>query len=275
MSHRSGPKVAEQRALIPPNKLGAWHVARAFGVGLLLMLLAGCGNDAGREDTAKAQFAATTSFVQINAAVPQTSQSSVSLPFNAAQTAGNLNLVVVGWNDVTSTVSSLTDTRGNTYQLAIGPTKRTTFGTQSIYYAKNIAAAAAGANTVSVTFSGAAPAIDVRIAEYAGLDRVNPLDVTVGATGANATSSSGAVTTTNANDLLVAANCVATTTRAAGSGYTSRVITVPNGDILEDRILTAAGSNTAQAPLSSTGDWIMQLVAFRFATATPDTQSKK
>ena len=70
--------------------------------------------------------------------------------------------------------------------------------TQSIYYAKNIAAAAAEANTVTVTFSGAATAPDVRIAEYRGLDPVNPLDGAVGGAGHERTSDSGALTTTTA-----------------------------------------------------------------------------
>jgi hypothetical protein len=63
----------------------------------------------------------------------------VAVTYTAAQTAGNLNVVLVGWNDTTSTVSSVTDSRGNTYALAIEPTSGTGLR-QSIYYAKNIAA---------------------------------------------------------------------------------------------------------------------------------------
>ena len=42
--------------------------------------------------------------------------------FPAAQTAGDLNVVVVGWSDNTSTVQSVKDSAGNTYTLAVGPT---------------------------------------------------------------------------------------------------------------------------------------------------------
>src|SRR6516162_1964533 len=109
-------------------------------------------------------------FVQSNYAVPSTS-ASVAVAFSSAQTVGNLNVVVVGWNDVTHTVSSVTDTKGNSYSLAVGPTKNgaTNTLTQSIYYAPSIAAAAAGANTVTVAFSGTATAPDIRILEYSGL----------------------------------------------------------------------------------------------------------
>ena len=95
---------------------------------------------------------ATISYVQGNYATPQGSQTSVSVPFNAAQVAGDLNVVSVGWNDSTATVSSVTDTKGNTYTRAIGPTVQAGYATQSIYYAKNIVAGAAGSNSVTVAF---------------------------------------------------------------------------------------------------------------------------
>src|SRR5262249_41206970 len=107
----------------------------------------------------------TITFVQVNSTTPQSSPSSVSVSYNAAQTAGDLNVVVVGWNDGTHTVSSVADSKGNVYSLAVGPTVFSGLS-QSIYYAKNIAAAAAGANTVTVTFNGATPFPDIRILEY-------------------------------------------------------------------------------------------------------------
>ena len=64
---------------------------------------------------------------------------------------GDLNVVIVGWNNATAHVGTVTNL-GNSYQLAVGPTVRTTVATQSIYYAKNIVAAAAGANSVRITF---------------------------------------------------------------------------------------------------------------------------
>ena len=41
----------------------------------------------------------TIRFVQVKSATPQTASSSVSVTYSAAQTAGNLNVVEVGWND--------------------------------------------------------------------------------------------------------------------------------------------------------------------------------
>ena len=217
--------------------------------------------------------AATPAFVHGYAATPQTAQSTVPVTFAAAQTAGNLNVVIVGWNDATATVTSVKDSKGNNYLRAGTPVVLSSARlSQSIYYAKNIAAAAANANTVTVTFNAAAGNPDVRILEYSGLDPSNPLDVVVGATGTSATSSSGAATTSTANDLLVGANTVQTLTTGAGANFTKRLITSPDGDIVEDRVVTATGSYSATAPLKPAGGWVMQMAAFRAAgspTPTP------
>lgn len=204
-------------------------------------------------------------FVQQNSADPQTPQASVAVAYTLAQTAGNLNVVVVGWNDSTATLSSVSDTQGNVYSPALAPTVQTGTATQVIYYAKNIAGAAAGANTVTVTFSAAANFPDIRIAEYTGVDPVSPLDGAVGAQGNSLTADSGALTTTNANDLLVGASVVQTLTTGPGAGFTSRVVTNPDGDILEDQTVTAVGTYNATAPVSPSGLWIMQIAAFRAA----------
>ena len=51
-------------------------------------------------------------FVQVNSATPVNNASPVAVAYPLAQTAGNLNIVVVGWNDTTATVSSVVDSRG-------------------------------------------------------------------------------------------------------------------------------------------------------------------
>ncbi len=200
----------------------------------------------------------TISFVQVKAATPQTASASVAVAYPAAQTAGNMNIVAVGWNDTTSTVNTVTDTRGNTYTLAIGPTSGTGLR-QSIYYAKNIAV---GSNTVTVTFSKAAAFVDVRVLEYSGLDTVNPLDKTVAAAGSGTAANSGAATTTVANELIFGAGMTAAVFTSAGSGFISRIITTPDADIAEDRIVSATGSYSATAT-NNTSNWVMQMATFK------------
>ncbi len=195
-------------------------------------------------------------FVRVAAATPQSPTQTVSITYPAAQTAGNLNIVVVGWNDTTATVQSVTDNRGNTYSLAIGPTSGTGLR-QSVYYAKGIVG---GTTTVTVTFNQAAVYPDIRILEYAG---VSTLDKTAGASGNSTSANSGTASTTAANELIFGANTVATSTTSAGTSFTSRIITTPDGDVAEDRIVSAIGTYSATATLSSAGPWVMQMVTFK------------
>jgi hypothetical protein len=78
-------------------------------------------------------------FVQQNSKTLNPSGSSVVVAYPKPQTAGNSNIVVVGWNDTSADVKSVSDSLGNSYALAVGPTAGTAL-TQSIYYANKIAA---------------------------------------------------------------------------------------------------------------------------------------
>ncbi len=207
------------------------------------------------------------SFVQVKAATPQTASASVAVTYSTAQTAGNLNLVAVGWNDITSTVSTVTDSNGNSYALAVGPTTGTGLR-QSIYYAKNIAG---GSNTVTVNFNQAAASVDVRVLEYAGLDPANPLDKTAGAAGSGTNASSGAATTTAANELIFGAGMTSTRFTGAGSGLISRIITSPDADIAEDATVSSTGSSSATAPVTS-ANWVMQMATFRSSNGQSSPQ---
>ena len=54
-------------------------------------------------------------FKQLNYSTPQTNQSTVNTAYTGAQTAGNTNIIAIGWNSATGTISSVTDTAGNVY----------------------------------------------------------------------------------------------------------------------------------------------------------------
>ena len=131
---------------------------------------------------------------------------------------------------------------------------------QAIYYAKNIAA---GSNTVTASFNQAAAFVDLRILEYSGLDNSSPLDVTAGAAGNSIGPSSGAATTTSANELIFGAGTTASGFSAAGTGFIARIITTQDGDIAEDKVVSSTGSNSATAPLKSSSAWVMQMATFR------------
>jgi hypothetical protein len=207
---------------------------------------------------------APPAFQQVNSAVPQTNQSAVAAAYTAAQTAGNTNILAIGWNNATSNITSVTDSAGNTYQLAV-PTARGAGLSQAIYYAKNIKAAPAGTNTVTVRFDTPTPYVDVRATEYSGLDATNPFDIGASASGTSATANSGNVTTT-APGLLFGAGMTTGGFSTAGTGFTTRLITNPDADIAADRLVGSAGAYNAAANLSGSAAWIMQVAAFRAAS---------
>src|SRR5258706_13405953 len=90
---------------------------------------------------------AAPAFVQSSYKCPPTPTQTIKVTFPAAQTAGNLNVVVVGWNDTSASVVSVVDANNNPYSLAL-TTQLTVSLSQSIYYAKNIAGST---NAVTVT----------------------------------------------------------------------------------------------------------------------------
>jgi Domain of unknown function (DUF1929)/IPT/TIG domain len=203
-------------------------------------------------------------FVQVGSATPQTSTAAVILSYPLNQTAGNLNLVVVGWSDNVATLNSVTDSHSNTYVQA-GTTINGTGIRQAIYYAKNIAG---GSNTVTASFSQAAAFVDLRVLEYSGLDTTSPLDVATGASGTSASPNSGAATTTSATEMIFGAGTTGNSFKAAGTGFVSRIITSPDGDIAEDKLVTSTGSNSATATLNSSSTWVMQMATFRASGQT-------
>jgi hypothetical protein len=220
---------------------------------------------------AGASNASAAAFVQASAATPQTNQSQVSVTYTQAQVAGDTNILAIGWANLTSTITSVIDSAGNTYQLAGSISGAPHFDLrQAIYYAKNITAAAAGANTVTVTFNTAAPHIDIRATEYSGLDPTNLLDVVGSASGSSATPNSGSVTTTAAQELIFGADTTAgKVSTTAGTNFTSRITTTLG--IAEDMSVTVTGSYSATAQLSGSTNWLMQVAAFRNAGQGPAT----
>src|SRR5919198_1312811 len=99
--------------------------------------------------SSEALAASTPAFVQARAK-EITSETTNSLAFSSANTAGNLIVVYVVWSNTGSV--SLSDSRGNSYASAVG---RTTWGSNwsaQVFYARNIAG---GANTVTATFATA------------------------------------------------------------------------------------------------------------------------
>jgi hypothetical protein len=129
-----------------------------------------------------------------------------------------------------------------------------------MYYAENINA---GANTVTVTFNGATPFPDVSVLEYQGIATSGALDTFTSANAPSGMPDSGSLTTSFANELVIAADGVAGVTKTSGPGFNLRVLTAPNGNMVEDRLVAAPSSLDATAVLLTGGAWGMIAAAFR------------
>ena len=188
----------------------------------------------------------------------------MTVTYRAAQTAGNLNVVAIGWSTPTAVVTGDSDSRGNMYSVAAGPTVQAGMQAHVIYYAPNIGAAAANANAVTVTFNAAVAYPDVRIAEYSGMES--------GQSARRCSGSSG-----DGDDEQQRDGDHDERERAAGGRELRDIVDDrggvrlhvaqdyrPNGNILEDRVVTAVGTYSATAAMFS-GSWVMQVVALRAA----------
>jgi YD repeat-containing protein len=213
--------------------------------------------------TATPGTAGNIAFVQSGNALMDAASSSATATFASAQTAGDLNVVVVAW--IGRPVPSVTDSKGNTYALAVLTTDSSDSTAQGIYYASNILAASAGSNAVTVSFGSPITSVDERIAEYSGVATSNPLDGATGVTASGGTLNSGSLTTTGASDVLIAGSFEQSVIDGTSPGFAVR-INNDFGDILEDEFTSSAGTYSATA--SQDGDlwWIMSMVAFKAST---------
>jgi chitodextrinase len=212
-------------------------------------------------------------FKQQDFSAVEDSRTTVSATFAKAQSAGDTNVIAIGWREAQGKISKVIDDNGNAYQLAAPLTQEDNLS-QAIYYATDIAPAAAGKNTVTVTFSGETLGPDVRIAEYSGLklDPTKPVDDTKSKSGSDNNATTGSLTTTAANTILFAAGISSSNYgNATPDEFATRVLTQPKmggiastgTGIAADRIVNTAGTYEASAPVSGGGTWLMQLVAFK------------
>lgn len=226
-------------------------------------------NDSGRKCLApfwlaaafflSAAYASAQSFVQANAAAAAQSASSFSVSFSSNTLPTDVILVSV---DLTAgiTTSSVTDSQGNTFTQVGSQLTSPASVSSVVYYAKNIKG---GQDTITVSLGSASSLIEVYVAEYAGIDQVNPVDVQAGATGSSATVSSGSATTNYQGD-IVYGFCQGDGSCSAGSGFTLR--SSFSGNLLEDMTVGAPGPYAATG--SANSGWAMHMVALKPATTT-------
>jgi hypothetical protein len=223
------------------------------------------------------QAYAAIAFVQSTSTVSAAiglSATSASMTFPSNNTANNLIVVLARWQDGvvggTSTITSVTDTKGNTYQPAFEVMTDASSATPTqtqVWFSANIVA---GANTVTVNYATSTNGNGTRMAifEYSGIATTSPIDTysTQVNSAASTTWTSGAVPTNYANDLIFGGITMAGSSHSmgAGSGFTLReptsAQTVPYGT--EDKIVSVTGTYAATGTISSADDSAAFMVAF-------------
>jgi hypothetical protein len=201
---------------------------------------------------------AAIQFVQANAAA--SGGPSLRLPLPALSLSGDTIIVALASQ---APACSITDTAGNTYVVATGPTQGVgalaTSSTQ-IAYAKNITV---GPRPLEITVTCAG--VEVLALEYSGLDPIAPFDVGLAASSSISTSlSCGPITTATPNELLIGWALSRGYVTAPGTGFTDRLRF--DGDLVEDRLIAAPGDFFATAT-SDNQNWVFQVAAFRAGPA--------
>lgn len=178
---------------------------------------------------------------------------SVSATFASAQGVANTNIVCGFWTGV-GTVTSLTDTKGNSYIQSSCSPKAAGGLTMVAYHASNILAAGAGTNAVTAAITTTPSFLRLFALEYTGLT-ATPVDTCAGSTGTGTAVSSGNLTTGFAGDLLTACSLVANQLSGVPAGWTRQIFPTNSADA-EDFQGVAIGTY-ANAPTQNTsGNWI-------------------
>lgn len=177
-----------------------------------------------------------------------------------SSTTGNL-LVGICFQAKNTTVTSVTDTQGNTFVTANARVLQTGAGSGETWYAKNITGNASDQVTCNVSVSDT---IRVEAVEYSGADATTPLDqVAIGSGASGASLSTANLTTTVPNEVFVSlAGGQGIIT--AGTNYTLIETGLAQSD--QDRNVTSTGTYSATATTATAGAWIINLVTFKSAT---------
>jgi PKD repeat protein len=200
-------------------------------------------------------------FVQENCKQNTGAVNSAATTLASASAAGNLLVLVVGWNSSSATITSVADNLGNTYlpAFAFVHNGAATFP-QNIqtFYASNVAT---GTITVTVTLNMNTPAIggaiEVMLHEYSGIAASTPLVATK--TGSSTTPNAGPITTLRPNAVYVAHTMHTNTVLGVNAPFTVRGAC---GDKSADDIPATAGSNTVTFTANTSAQWTASLVAF-------------
>jgi hypothetical protein len=200
-------------------------------------------------------------FVQV-ATNYTTSGRILPITFTGTSTSGNLIVVSTDWANQALGITSITDSKGNAYLVAAGPTTVGATAKGVTYYARNIIG---GGSPIQVTITlsgvpGASPSFEAYVTEYSGIQTANPLDQAVAGSGAGLALDSGYRTTTQASELIY------------GYAWTDETATPTpplimrsnyRGNFVADRTVSAIANLHVTGTNDLSASWICQMVTFK------------
>lgn len=185
-------------------------------------------------------------------------------------TGGNFVVVAVSWEG-SGTLTSVTDSKGNTYALRTERRQPAADAVQ-LAHAENVTGDAA--LVITANFSGTIDFSSIRAIQYSGMATSSAFDVEAGGNGNSAAASSGSVSTNQADALLInaAVNFGGGITFSPTSPWVTEV-TESSNCAVDERIVAATSSYSAAQTLSGSSDWAIAFAAFKAAAAASgDTQ---
>lgn len=208
------------------------------------------------------RVSAAATLVQVNSTTG--SSSPTSLSYSTTPSSGDLLVAICSAN------AAATITGPSGFSTAINESGNPA---QGIFYKTAVGTE----GSISCSFS-AGSTFAIQIYEYSGIENVSPLDAVNTTTSAGTTSpgSSGAVTTNNANDLLVASltsdtntaigtwtNSFTQETQGTVGGNPSKRMAYASADLSAG----STGSYSTSPPVASGTNWRGQIAAFKIAPA--------
>ena len=212
---------------------------------------------------------ATVAFVSSSTGNSGGSSVSSQATASLSITTGNFIAVIIGWYGTLTSVSTVTDTAGNTYYQCTGCySQYNNYPAEDIWYAYNITGNAS--NVVTVTLNSASQYFIVTQAQYSGVATTSPFQAGSGGNGTGTTATTGSFNPTNVGLCIGSPYVASGPALTAGSGYTLR-----GGGAWEDNVSCPSGSQTTSVTWSGSNFWALGGASFSTAlTLTSVTINK-
>jgi hypothetical protein len=259
MTHRLGVRFAARLALLALPVVVACAAACFVELDAPAVADAGDAGDAGATDAGEASCAAFSRVQQAHTNTFTGRSADLALTLTGAQNAGDILLVGVNYVDCTP-VQRIADSKGNAYERLVSADTMGDAGTLETWSAKNVAAAAAGTNTVTITFGGPCVEMNMKVVEYGGVDPAAPVETTTSMHGTGGAPT--ATLTVPARELLFAHTADGIASTGAGAGWTF-LFEDEWKTIAQERITPGAGTYPVTFQPTSGESWVIQGVALR------------